>query len=96
MKRLFARIVVKIDNVNFKYNQDNCLNCWADRVDKILVIDPLAQQTPQQHSGLTNLKRFKTNVTSSRICICKENSGHFNFPVTLTSQGEEAEVVMKV
>jgi hypothetical protein len=34
-KRLFARVIVTIENLNFKYNQDSCVNCWSDRVDKV-------------------------------------------------------------
>jgi len=34
-RRLFARVIIKIENLNFKYNQDSCVNCWDDRVDKV-------------------------------------------------------------
>ncbi|CAL8141415.1 unnamed protein product [Orchesella dallaii] len=75
-RRLFARVVLRIENVNFKYNQDSCVNCWENRVDKVILMD--------KHRN------------ASRICLCKENQGQYSYPVTLTSQGEEAEVTLKI
>jgi len=36
LKRIYARVIITIDNVNFKYNQDSCVSCWNDRVDKVI------------------------------------------------------------
>jgi hypothetical protein len=73
VRRLFARVLVRIDNVNFKYNQDSCVNCFNDRVDKIVLNDD----------------------NNKSICVCKENSA-LTFPVTITSSGTSASVVLSI
>jgi len=39
VKRLFARVLIRIANINFKFNQYPCTSCLTDRTDKLILSD---------------------------------------------------------
>ncbi|XP_050308010.1 uncharacterized protein LOC126744504 isoform X2 [Anthonomus grandis grandis] len=84
-KRLFARVIVTITCVNFKdhpYNSSPCVNCIEDRVDKLVVWEPLPHgANSSSHSPISLNKAMQSGEVT---CICNRQS----FSTQVISKGE--------
>lgn len=85
-KRLYTRVIVTIQGIFFKehpYNTGPCGHCYEDRVDKLLVWEPIpiggnASSPPVEvHAAL------QTGIAQ---CFCKDEG---MFPKTIISRGEQ-------
>ncbi|KAF7266556.1 hypothetical protein GWI33_020064 [Rhynchophorus ferrugineus] len=83
-KRLFARVILTITCVNFKdhpYNSGPCTNCLEDRVDKLVVWEPVAPGSNSSYPITLSKAAQAGDVT----CICNRQS----FSTQVISKGEQ-------
>ncbi|CAG9817898.1 unnamed protein product [Phaedon cochleariae] len=84
-KRLFARIILTITNVYFKehpYNPGPCTNCLEDRVDKLVVWEPLPPGSNASHPPITLDKAAQNGGVT---CLCNRQA----FATQIVSKGEQ-------
>nr|CAD7266362.1 unnamed protein product [Timema shepardi] len=109
-KRIFARVILTIEAINFKdhpYNAVPCAECWEDRVDKLLIWEP-----PQPGAN-TTLSASITASPGTGVCLCKGGGTtsqqptppplpigtrrpQLAQPVTVVSQGENLNLLLLV
>lgn len=73
-RRLFARVILTVNTINFKehpYNPGPCNNCIEDRVDKLLIWEPLP---PGANSSLPPLPLHKAMQSGEAMCLCNKHS----------------------
>nr|CAD7393309.1 unnamed protein product [Timema cristinae] len=81
-KRLFARVILTIEAINFKdhpYNAVPCTECWEDRVDKLLIWEP-----PQPGAN-TTLSATITASPGTGVCLCKGGGENLNLLLLVDS-----------
>ncbi|KAK6623803.1 hypothetical protein RUM44_010659 [Polyplax serrata] len=84
-KRLYARIVLTIESINFKDHPYNtpCTECWEERLDKLLIWEP------QNDTSVFN--------TPGATCLCKNNSAYSPSGIkTIISKGENVNLQLIV
>ncbi|XP_045478336.1 uncharacterized protein LOC123683372 isoform X2 [Harmonia axyridis] len=84
-KRLFARVILTIKSISFKdhpYNPGPCSNCIEDRVDKLLVWEPLP---PGGNSTVHPLPLSKAVQSGEATCFCTR----LPQPKQIISKGEQ-------
>ncbi|KAL1130809.1 hypothetical protein AAG570_012050 [Ranatra chinensis] len=65
-RRLYARVIVTIQSVNFKdhpFNTGSCDECWDGRLDKLIVWEP----------GLANNSKTPSSPSTGGQCLCRNN-----------------------
>ncbi|KAI5723546.1 hypothetical protein M8J76_007896 [Diaphorina citri] len=89
-KRIYARIIITINNINFKsnpYNNAVCSTCWDDRLDKMYIWEPSIL------GAKTNASSVVSYIGSGATCLCKNtNTTRHRF----ISQGENVNVELSV
>ncbi|ENN71210.1 hypothetical protein YQE_12139, partial [Dendroctonus ponderosae] len=83
-KRLFSRVILTITCVNFKdnpYNSGPRINCIEDRVDKLVIWEPLPPGANSSHSPTPLSKAMHSGDVT---CICKRQS----FSTQIVSKSE--------
>ncbi|XP_071052044.1 uncharacterized protein [Onthophagus taurus] len=84
-KRLYARVILTICNVRFKehpYNSGLCTNCLEDRLDKLLIWEPLPPGANNSHPPISLSKAAQSGEVT---CICNRHTGS----TTVISRGEQ-------
>ncbi|KAJ8980367.1 hypothetical protein NQ317_019008, partial [Molorchus minor] len=84
-KRLFARVILTVNNVYFKehpYNPGPCTNCLEDRVDKLVIWEPLPPGANSSHPPITLSKAAQGDDIT---CICNRQS----YSTQIISKGEQ-------
>ncbi|XP_072381346.1 cubilin homolog [Diabrotica undecimpunctata] len=91
-KRLFARVILTINNVYFKespYNHGPCTNCLEDRVDKLVIWEPLLPGANSTHPPISLNKAAQNGDVT---CICNRQA----FSTQIISKGEQLNLQMIV
>lgn len=73
-KRLFARVILTVNGLRFKdnpYNQGLCSNCLEDRVDKLLIWEPLP---PGANTSLPPIPLSKAAQSGDVTCLCNRHT----------------------
>lgn len=90
-KRIYARIIITIYNIDFKpnpYNNAVCNTCWDDRLDKLYIWEPSILGAKS-----LNASSVVSYIGSGATCLCKNtNTTRHRF----ISQGENVNVEMSV
>ncbi|KAJ8912184.1 hypothetical protein NQ315_003788 [Exocentrus adspersus] len=84
-RRLFARVILTVTTVYFKehpYNPGPCTNCLEDRVDKLVVWEPLPPGANSSHPPISLNKAAQSGDVT---CICNRQS----FSTQVISRGEQ-------
>ncbi|KAI4456883.1 cubilin [Holotrichia oblita] len=84
-KRLYARVILTVCNVRFKdhpYNPGLCTNCLEDRVDKLLIWEPLPPGANNSHPPIPLSKAAQSGDVT---CICNRHTT----ATTVISRGEQ-------
>lgn len=84
-KRLFARVILTVTLIQFKdhpYNPGPCTNCLEDRVDKLVIWEPLP---PGANATAPPIPLLKAAQSGEVTCLCNRPST----PVQIISRGEQ-------
>lgn len=84
-KRLFARIILTITLIHFKdhpYNPGPCNNCLEDRVDKLVIWEPLP---PGANATSPPIPLAKAAQSGHVTCLCNK----LKTPIQIISKGEQ-------
>ncbi|RZC41927.1 uncharacterized protein BDFB_008796, partial [Asbolus verrucosus] len=84
-KRLFARVILTVTNLHFKenpYNQGPCSNCLEDRVDKLVIWEPLP---PGANTSYPPIPLTKAAQSGDVTCLCNKHTSS----TQIISRGEQ-------
>jgi hypothetical protein len=84
-KRLFARVILTITSLHFKenpYNQGPCSNCLEDRVDKLVIWEPLPPGANTSYPPITLTKAAQSGDVT---CLCSKHTSS----TQIISRGEQ-------
>ena len=84
-KRLFARVILTITGIHFKenpYNQGPCSNCLEDRVDKLVMWEPLP---PGANTSYPPIPLTKAAQSGDVTCLCNKHTSS----TQIISRGEQ-------
>lgn len=73
-RRLFARVILTVTGISFKdnpFNQGGCGNCLEDRVDKLLIWEPLP---PGSNSSQPPVPLTKAAQSGGVTCLCNKHA----------------------